>query len=904
MAPTSALPIPNPPMPSSTPWTPHMDKNRPMSPSRRLKRSMRGVRNFFRHSDPKELVGNNSDNGHQNQHHHQQQQTPTNNQQQGGSMSSVAVTLSADIELAQQENNMDLIMTTSNHHHHSKIQFLPFHPQYHHYNHHQHHHPYSKAYVHYEPNQGLVAVGNHPDTKHAKTLWLTLEQYAWMIRQLHQEQYIYGVLRDISNHQNNPLSIPTSTSSAAWSTTSPSPLPPPQQHDDPRIASLIGIVISKEDGNGSTTTTKPTNYQEQQRQEEEEQKEDNAAQHHHTATSHIRHSMNNITSTHTFNTITKRFSRIIQRANKLNQHYQQYYFNHFHPHSYHHRTCLLLPKSLLLHAAAYIPMTKALSPPFQPQAQQQQHDPTTPTTIQQQQQDHPFMEAGSPFQPIPAPLSIRLRRYVQLAALCMHDLSLESASGLLLCRTCSSSSTRQKMIRLTSIPNSTTHDISIIPNQQQQQPTIQITRGNDVTFPMTYLHTSIEQRRRTFDSYQYSSSSPFYSSSLSPHHSPSSPTFSSSTGIGTDLLRRSNSHKSHRSSMGTPSQIQEEEESIPTTTASQKQRPRACSAIVTDSVMDPFDSSVLESLTDKRGYVAMDDENQEIIVTFPGIPASGFLFENTSLTPVPWHESLDEMNPQDERESSSQPSNSHHHHHQQESGGTTNTKRKGREQEAYVLECAVAAWRRCELTVATSLMRMCRVAPEDYRVVIIGHSLGGAVAALCASSLVTTGLLVDRPVTLCTIDSPRVGSDSFVEHLTERVETIRITHVSDIWSQMPPRTSGLLHVGSTTVTVMEHEGKNGEKNKGSITQQENNKDGYLLQGNDLNWIEDTLADNTHVFSSSSLSHGQEEDEDELLVTNGSSTHSSLWGIPLYSTPCQKQPHRSSSRYDEKHLSIV
>ncbi|KAI9494392.1 hypothetical protein BDB00DRAFT_818993 [Zychaea mexicana] len=153
-------------------------------------------------------------------------------------------------------------------------------------------------------------------------------------------------------------------------------------------------------------------------------------------------------------------------------------------------------------------------------------------------------------------------------------------------------------------------------------------------------------------------------------------------------------------------------------------RGRACSAIGTDSVIEPFDCSyLLDSTMDKRGYVAIDDENKEIIVTFPGVPASGLLFENTSLAPVPWQEPLDETTNHPPTPTTTTTTTTA----QTRSSllFNTSTTKHHHLDNAYVLECAVAAWRRCELAVATSLMRICRVAPDDYRVVIIGHSLGG-----------------------------------------------------------------------------------------------------------------------------------------------------------------------------------
>ncbi|KAI7853979.1 hypothetical protein BDC45DRAFT_557485 [Circinella umbellata] len=857
MTQTRALPIQNnntppTPMPTSPCSLDSMTK-RPNSPSR-FKRSIKGVRNFFRHFDPdKEFnesnimssinVNNSSVNSSNND-----RQLQSDNNSYESTHQRIAMTLSEDVHIPDQDdNNIDFIETKS--HYPQHIQFLPIHQHQYHYNHNSNNnisHSSSnnintiKAYVHYEPGRKLVALGNNPNTKHTKTVWLTLEQFAWIIRQLHHEQYIYGLLRNMSSN-NSPLSLPTTATS--WSTSSSYSQ---QKHHyqqaakDPQITAFIGIILNNNDINNKINSS-----------DNREQIIQNNKNH-----------RNSIQSTQTFNTITRRLSRLMQRA-KLNR-YQN-----------HHRTLLLLPKSLLLHAAFYIPMTKPLPPLLHP---------TTSTTkndhYQQQQQ-----QLESSFHSIPNTLSDRLYRYVQLAALCMHDLSLDDSSGSLLCRKCFYSNPVIRQLK--SIIPTNTHSVisssSILSptttttKQNQHQPVIQLTsmtstRNNDATFPITYLHTSIEQRRRTFDSH-YSSSS-----IISPNNT--IPSLSS-----TNIISLNSKRTTHYSQQP----IQEEQQ--------QKQhRPRACSAIITDSVIDPlFDSSLLDSVMGKRGYVAMDDENQEIIVTFPGIPASGLLFENTSFTPVPWRESLDSNQRQGQK------------YYQQEQEGHLRDNDINDEDEPYVLECAVAAWRRCELTVATSLMRICRIAPEDYRVVIIGHSLGGAVAALCASSLVTTGLLVDRSVTLCTIDSPRVGSASFVEHLAEQIETIRITHVSDIWSQMPPRTSGLLHVGSTTITVSNNNSQyaedQGEQEKKEETINNDNidsdqiihdtattirtikdEDVCMLQANDSIWIENYLAE---TFPSSISTH---------------SSNSSIWGISLYSTPCQQQSQLT--HYDEKHLCIV
>ncbi|KAI9311564.1 hypothetical protein BX666DRAFT_941534 [Dichotomocladium elegans] len=125
----------------------------------------------------------------------------------------------------------------------------------------------------------------------------------------------------------------------------------------------------------------------------------------------------------------------------------------------------------------------------------------------------------------------------------------------------------------------------------------------------------------------------------------------------------------------------------------------------------------------------------------------------------------------------------------------------------WVLEWAAAQWRQVEVSVATALMRLCRTTPAHYRVILVGSQWGGALAALCASSLVITGLLT-RHVTLCVMDAPRTGSVEFIERLQKhKVETIRVVRLGNPHSHWPPRTTGLCHLGATTVLWLKNQAK-------------------------------------------------------------------------------------------------
>jgi predicted lipase len=77
-------------------------------------------------------------------------------------------------------------------------------------------------------------------------------------------------------------------------------------------------------------------------------------------------------------------------------------------------------------------------------------------------------------------------------------------------------------------------------------------------------------------------------------------------------------------------------------------------------------------------------------------------------------------------------------------------------------------------------------------VVVIGHSLGGALATLCAAELVTVYNLT--VVRLYTFGCPRVGNARFVEALqsTNLVNT-RVTHDRDVVPSVPFRDFGFHH---------------------------------------------------------------------------------------------------------------
>ncbi|TMW65757.1 hypothetical protein Poli38472_008399 [Pythium oligandrum] len=81
---------------------------------------------------------------------------------------------------------------------------------------------------------------------------------------------------------------------------------------------------------------------------------------------------------------------------------------------------------------------------------------------------------------------------------------------------------------------------------------------------------------------------------------------------------------------------------------------------------------------------------------------------------------------------------------------------------------------------------------ENASVIVTGHSLGGAVAALCSFDL---ALLHEMPVqALYTFGEPRVGNGNFSVVLNAAVPDVyRVTHFRDVVPHLPPSWIGFKH---------------------------------------------------------------------------------------------------------------
>ncbi|GJN85235.1 lipase [Purpureocillium lilacinum] len=92
---------------------------------------------------------------------------------------------------------------------------------------------------------------------------------------------------------------------------------------------------------------------------------------------------------------------------------------------------------------------------------------------------------------------------------------------------------------------------------------------------------------------------------------------------------------------------------------------------------------------------------------------------------------------------------------------------------------------------ATRGINAARSSHRDYKVVIAGHSLGGAVATLAGAYLRRQGIAAD----VYTFGSPRVGNDHFANWMTSQPGgQWRVTHRDDPVPRLPPIFFGYRHI--------------------------------------------------------------------------------------------------------------
>lgn len=102
-----------------------------------------------------------------------------------------------------------------------------------------------------------------------------------------------------------------------------------------------------------------------------------------------------------------------------------------------------------------------------------------------------------------------------------------------------------------------------------------------------------------------------------------------------------------------------------------------------------------------------------------------------------------------------------------------------------------------EAGLITTLMALCGDDnPSDYQYKFYGHSLGGALATLCAAYLIQQGIPAEHMI-LISFGSPRVGDGDFAQDFNEKMEdrTLRIHFPDrDLVTSLPPKPD-YQHVG-------------------------------------------------------------------------------------------------------------
>ncbi|KAL8754080.1 MAG: hypothetical protein Q9184_005230 [Pyrenodesmia sp. 2 TL-2023] len=103
------------------------------------------------------------------------------------------------------------------------------------------------------------------------------------------------------------------------------------------------------------------------------------------------------------------------------------------------------------------------------------------------------------------------------------------------------------------------------------------------------------------------------------------------------------------------------------------------------------------------------------------------------------------------------------------------------------------SWGEIKTAVVDNMRKATELHP-DYRIVVTGHSLGGAVATLAAGDLRRVDDHFRAATELYTFGSPRVSNDDAATWLSEQSHlSWRITYQDDLVPRLPPRLLGYHH---------------------------------------------------------------------------------------------------------------
>uniref|UniRef100_A0A914QNC6 Fungal lipase-like domain-containing protein n=1 Tax=Panagrolaimus davidi TaxID=227884 RepID=A0A914QNC6_9BILA len=78
----------------------------------------------------------------------------------------------------------------------------------------------------------------------------------------------------------------------------------------------------------------------------------------------------------------------------------------------------------------------------------------------------------------------------------------------------------------------------------------------------------------------------------------------------------------------------------------------------------------------------------------------------------------------------------------------------------------------------------------NYIYIFVGHSVGGSLASLTASAVVSTGVLSEDKISVFTFGQPRTGDKYFADGFNSlEIQTSRIVHKNDIFPHLPTLTN-------------------------------------------------------------------------------------------------------------------
>lgn len=89
-----------------------------------------------------------------------------------------------------------------------------------------------------------------------------------------------------------------------------------------------------------------------------------------------------------------------------------------------------------------------------------------------------------------------------------------------------------------------------------------------------------------------------------------------------------------------------------------------------------------------------------------------------------------------------------------------------------------------------AVLSSARAQNPDYKLVVVGHSLGAAIATLAATDLRNNGYAA----TLYAYASPRVANEALAAHITNQGNNYRFTHTKDPVPHLPPLALGYVHI--------------------------------------------------------------------------------------------------------------